>query len=139
MQARALRIVRRAFGKRLFVASPAQPRPALPDSGDPEDRRDRHHAAPLVYVHAKVSIFDDTAAIVSSANLNGRSFRWDTEAGIYLANPADVVELRHRVMAHWLPAESGPEAFASETALAVWRRIAYRNASGPSRRFPVAA
>ncbi len=132
MQARALRIIRRAFGNRLLVASPAQPRPALPDGNDPEDRRDLHHAAPLVYVHAKVSIFDDTAAIVSSANLNGRSFRWDTEAGIHLANTADVVELRHRVMAHWLPADVGPEAFAAQTALSVWRRIARQNARSPA-------
>lgn len=134
MQARALRTIRRAFGNRLFVASPAQPRPVLPDGRGPDDRRDRLHSAPLIYVHAKVSIFDDAAAIVSSANLNGRSFRWDTEAGIYLANPTDVVELRHRVMAHWLPADSGPAAFAADTALSVWRRIAHQNARHPAAR-----
>ncbi len=43
--------------------------------------RDRLGGAPMIYVHAKVSIFDRSAAIVSSANLNGRSLRWDTEAG----------------------------------------------------------
>lgn len=138
MQARALRIIRRAFRTRLFVASPAQPRfaptdPALPDGSDnAEDRRDTLHSAPLVYVHAKVSIFDDAAAIVSSANLNGRSFRWDTEAGICLANPNDVVELRHRVMAHWLPADPAPAAFAPDTALAIWRKTAHQNARRPA-------
>jgi phosphatidylserine/phosphatidylglycerophosphate/cardiolipin synthase-like enzyme len=116
MQARALRIIRRAFRNRLFVASPAQPRPSLPDGSDPEDRRDRHHAAPLIYVHAKVSIFDDTAAIVSSANLNGRSFKWDTEAGLYLSNPVDVAELRHRAMAHWLPRDLVAQICAPECA-----------------------
>lgn len=133
MQARALRILRRGFGIRLFVASPAQPRPALPDGTDqPDDRRDRLHAAPLVYVHAKVSIFDNTSAIVSSANLNGRSFRWDTEAGVYLANAYDVTELKHRVMAHWLPPDAGEAAYDDVTAVATWRRIARQNARTPA-------
>jgi len=132
MQARALRILRKGFGSRLFVGSPAQPRPALPDGetdGDPSERRDRLHGAPLIYVHAKVSVFDDTSAIVSSANLNGRSLRWDTEAGVYLTKENDVIELRHRVMAHWLPADVGREAFDAATAVRAWTRIAWHNAA----------
>lgn len=131
MQARALRILRCGFGARLFVGSPAQPRPALRDgkADPPADRRDRHFGAPLVYVHAKVSVFDDAAAVVSSANLNGRSLRWDTEAGVYLNAPNDVVDLRHRVMAHWLPPDPGPEAFEMQTALSFWTEHAWRNAA----------
>ncbi len=129
-QARALRTLRKGFGSRLFVGSPAQPRPALPDGkSDPEDRRDRLHGAPLIYVHAKVSVFDDAAAVVSSANLNGRSLRWDTEAGVYLTVENDVTELRHRVMAHWLPPDTGPEAFEAATAVRTWARIAWQNAA----------
>ena len=132
MQASALRTLRKSFGSRLFVGSPAQPRPALPDcNGDPSERRDRLHGAPLIYVHAKVSVFDDTSAIVSSANLNGRSLRWDTEAGVYLTNENDVIELRHRVMAHWLPADAGLDAFDAATAVRAWTRIAWRNAAKP--------
>jgi phosphatidylserine/phosphatidylglycerophosphate/cardiolipin synthase-like enzyme len=132
MQARALRTIRKAFGRRLFVGSPAQPRPALPDGkGDPADRRDRLHGAPLIYVHAKVSVFDDTAAIVSSANLNGRSLRWDTEAGVHLTGEDDVTDLRHRVMAHWLPDDAGPEAFELATAARSWAQIAWQNAGKP--------
>ncbi len=134
MQARALRIVRKAFGRRLFVGSPAQPRPAMPDGeGDPENRRDRLHGAPLIYVHAKVSVFDDSAAIVSSANLNGRSLHWDTEAGVYLTNENDVIELRHRVMAHWLPPDTQSEAFEAPTAVGAWARVAWQNAAKPPR------
>ena len=132
MQARALRILRKAFGVRLFVGSPAQPRPALPDGkGDPVKRRDRLHGAPLIYVHAKVSVFDDRAAIVSSANLNGRSLRWDTEAGVYLTAENDVIELRHRVMAHWLPKGADPQTFEAATAVRAWSRIAWGNAAKP--------
>lgn len=131
MQAHALRVLRRGFGRRLFVGSPAQPRPALPDARDAGDGRDRLHGAPLIYVHAKVAIFDDTAALVSSANINGRSMQWDTEAGVYLSNQNDVLELRHRVMAHWLPRNVGPEAFEAETAVRVWARLARANAARP--------
>ncbi len=67
--------------------------------------------------------------MVSSANLNGRSLRWDTEAGVYLAGKNDVIELRHRVMAHWLPADPGPEAFDPATAVDAWRQLAWRNAA----------
>lgn len=132
MQARALRIIRKAFGHRLFVGSPAQPRPALPDgNGAARDRRDRLHGAPLIYVHAKVSVFDDAAAIVSSANLNGRSLRWDTEAGVYISAENDVIELRHRVMTHWLPPGTGPDAYEPATAVKNWTRIAWQNVAKP--------
>ena len=130
MQARALKVLRKAFGDRLFVGSPAQPRQALPDGkGDPVSGRHRLLGAPLIYVHAKVSIFDSSGAIVSSANLNGRSLRWDTEAGVYLTHENDVIELRHRVMAHWLPPDAGPEAFELATAARAWARIAWANAA----------
>ncbi len=134
-QARALRTIRRAFGPRLFVGSPAQPR-AAPADGDcdtdpaPKDGgpRDRLCGAPLVYVHAKVSIFDDADAIVASANLNGRSFFWDSEAGVYLDRQRDVEDLRRRVMAHWLPDGAPPDAFDLGTAARVWGQIARANA-----------
>jgi phosphatidylserine/phosphatidylglycerophosphate/cardiolipin synthase-like enzyme len=130
LQARALRTIRKAFGNRLFVGSPAQQRraDAQTDTGTDADGRDSLHGAPLVYVHAKVSLFDDQSAIVSSANLNGRSFYWDTEAGVYLNKSSDVADLRRRVMAHWLPEDAGPEAFATETAAKTWGIIARRNA-----------
>jgi phosphatidylserine/phosphatidylglycerophosphate/cardiolipin synthase-like enzyme len=129
MQSRALRILRKGFGPRLFVGSPAQPRRALPDGrGDLVDRRNWLHGAPIVYVHSKVSVFDDVAAIVSSANLNGRSMRWDTEAGVHLSAENDVIELRHRVMAHWLPEGAGAEAYEAATAVRTWARIAWANA-----------
>lgn len=131
-QSRALRLIREAFGDRLFVGSPAQPRQALPDGEtSPEGARSRLHGAHMVYVHAKVSVFDLEGAIVSSANLNSRSFRWDTEAGVYLTARNDVSELRHRVMAHWLPADAGPEAFEDAQAVRVWADIARGNASLP--------
>lgn len=127
LQAQALRILRRGFGPRLFIGGAAQPRPTGAQG------RAQLHGAPLVYIHAKVSIFDDRRAIVSSANLNGRSLRWDTEAGLVLSRPADVTALRRRVMAHWLPEGADAALFAPETAVAEWAALAARNATRPTR------
>jgi hypothetical protein len=136
LQARALRILRRGFGRRLFVGSPAQKRWAAPRTGDAEGDPSTLHDAPLVYVHAKVSIFDDATAIISSANLNGRSLAWDTESGVAIDDARQVAELRRRVMAHWLPKDAGADAFDPATAVKVWGRIARANArlEPPKRR-----
>jgi phospholipase D1/2 len=122
MQAKCIRILERAFGARAAFVSPAQPRAGLPDG-----TRRVLHGAPIVYVHAKVSVIDDAAAIVSSANLNGRSHRWDTEAGIAIEAPAQVALLRERLMTHWLPEGAGPAHFAPATAPERWRTLAEAN------------
>jgi phospholipase D1/2 len=161
LQARCLRILEEAFGPRLFVGGAAQPRrhghasrggaeqagpegkdgPEVylgPDAPEPQvppeaAGRDRLKGAPLVYIHAKVSIFDD-AAIVSSANLNGRSLRWDTEVGVYLTGRDEVRRLRERVMRHWLPRDADPRYLDPAQAVAMWRMLALRNARLPPER-----
>ncbi|PRY92900.1 phospholipase D1/2 [Hasllibacter halocynthiae] len=126
LQARCVRRVRRAFGSRLFVGSPARPMAA-----GQADGRDALFGAPIIYVHAKVSIFGDAAASVSSANLNGRSMRWDTETGVAFRDPADVRHLRERCMRHWLPDDPPAECLDPSTAAAAWTALANRNASLP--------
>lgn len=128
LQARCLRIVERSFGPRLFVGGAAQKR--QPEAAIP---RGREHlsGAPLIYIHAKVSVFDQREAIVSSANLNGRSFRWDTECGLHLTDEATVADLRQRLMQHWLPKGAGPAFFDDATAVAAWRGLALANADTP--------
>lgn len=124
LQARCVNMVRRAFGERVFIGSPAQPRAA----GAHETGRARLYGAPLIYLHAKVSIFDDDVAIVSSANLNGRSLKWDTETGIALTERAHVEELRRRCAEHWL-AGKAEEAFLDPArAVDAWRAVARDNA-----------
>ncbi|NJM82532.1 MAG: phospholipase [Tabrizicola sp.] len=125
LQAKCLRILRRGFGRRLFVGGAAQPRRT------PAKGRAQLNGAPLVYIHAKVSIFDDNLAVVSSANLNGRSLRWDTEAGLVLTRQEAVLDLRHRLMAHWLPEDAGTDFFAPGRAMHAWRNLAARNARLP--------
>ncbi len=121
LQARAVRMIRKAFGERLFIGSPAQPRRS--DS----QGRDALWGAPIVYVHAKVSVFDDQAAIISSANLNGRSLYWDTETGVELTARENVLNVRERCFRHWLPEEADAAFFDPRRAVHAWRRLAVQN------------
>ncbi len=102
LQADCVNRVFDAFGERTFFASPAQKRDAAPERIAAADRS-TFRGAPLVYVHAKVSVFDREAVMVSSANLNSRSLSWDTEAGLYRED-ADFARLvLGRSLGHWLP------------------------------------
>jgi len=88
---------------------------------------------PLIYVHSKVSIFDEAEAIVSSANLNGRSMRWDTEAGLHVTRSDQVAELRARVMGCWLPKEADASFLDIETAFGAWQDMVGGNSVLPPR------
>ena len=121
LQAHCIRKIRRAFGRRLFVGCPARPTLQL------SDKRDVYAKAPIIYVHAKVSVFDDALACISSANLNGRSFRWDTEAGLAFDWPDDVRRLRRKLFEHWLPRDADPACFAPQTAVSSWAAMAEEN------------
>lgn len=130
LQARCVGMIRRAYGSRAFIGSPAQPRAA----GSEATGRARLYGAPLVYLHAKLSIFDDVA-IVSSANLNGRSLAWDTETGVALTDPGHVDHLRRRCVAHWLGGAAEAAFLDPGTAVEAWRTLARSNArSAPEER-----
>ena len=117
LQARAIGRLKRAFGDRLFLGSPVQPK--AQDGG----RAVLEHA-PIIYVHAKVIVSDGERAIVSSANLNGRSMRWDTEAGVIL-HDKDASVMFQRCTAHWL----GPNAPQGLEHAQTWRDLADTNAA----------
>ncbi|KJZ18563.1 phospholipase D family protein [Loktanella sp. S4079] len=127
LQTRAINIIEQAFGSRMLIASPVQRRSV--DAQDIDSERASLHNAPLIYLHAKVSIFDDTAAIVSSANLNGRSFHWDTEAGIEFTHPDETAQIRKRVMGHWLPEDAPAQSIIPASAFPYWQQIVNDNAT----------
>ncbi len=127
LQARAIKQVRKVFGDRFYIVSPVQPRAI--GKGDSKIERAALADAPIVYVHAKVSIFDDTCAIVGSANLNGRSLKWDTETGVVINDCAQVKTLRDAAFQHWLPSHVDPSYFAIDTAFDSWVQLAKLNAS----------
>jgi phospholipase D1/2 len=129
LQARAIGKVQEAFGARAAICSPV--RPEAFDSGG----RDCCAGSPIIYVHAKVAIFDTASALVSSANLNGRSLRWDTEAGVELTDPDMVSGFRARVLEHWLGEPPGADFTGPGTAVAAIRARAQRNLEvAPDRR-----
>jgi phosphatidylserine/phosphatidylglycerophosphate/cardiolipin synthase-like enzyme len=107
LQARQLRRIRRAFGDRAAFLSPA--RAARRDARD----RSALRSAGIIYVHSKALIVDDRAAIVSSANLNGRSMRWDTEAGVVIRSRPVSAAIRRRMAETLLPANAPEAAFAA--------------------------
>ncbi|WP_298845236.1 phospholipase D-like domain-containing protein [uncultured Roseobacter sp.] len=129
LQARALDQLTQAYGDRLFVGAPAQIREAQNEEG-----RQLLHGAPVIFVHSKVSVFDDRAGLVTSANLNGRSMRWDTEIGIEISDPAQVRHLRARTMGAWLP--EGADATMTDAVPGTagrWRQLAVTNAATAPR------
>jgi phospholipase D1/2 len=133
LQARAIRQVRRAFGSRFLVVSPAQRRTA--DQRDTNTARATLAGAPIIYVHAKLSLFDDQAAIVSSANLNGRSMKWDAEAGVLLTAPDQVRDIRRKVFDYWLAGPAEQSFINPESAFDAWAALAKTNAaSAPDER-----
>ena len=128
LQARCLAQLSEAYGARIFFCSPAQC-----DDAEADDRS-ALCGARMIFVHSKVSIFDDHAGLVTSANLNGRSLRWDTELGVEINRPDAVQDLRRRVMGAWLPTDAN-ESFTNShhTAVGQWRALAERNAATTPR------
>ncbi|MGR3321184.1 MAG: phospholipase D family protein [Pseudooceanicola sp.] len=120
LQIRCLDICKRAFGDRMTVVSPVQPRPAAATDPLPME------GARIVYVHSKVTVVDDHTAIVGSANMNGRSMRWDTEASLMFHDPENVNALRDRLARTWLDDRYGN---GDPCRAATWAAAAEANAA----------
>ncbi len=119
LQTAALTRLRAAYGTRLALVTPGQRRPA------PEGAPQIAGAGP-VYVHSKVVIADDLTAVVGSANLNGRSMRWDTEASVLVKDRGFARGLLERLARTWL-GEAGGDPRRATT----WTGAASDNAALP--------
>ncbi|MEM8822956.1 MAG: phospholipase D-like domain-containing protein [Pseudomonadota bacterium] len=121
LERQALDTVREAFGKRATIATPVQPIMA------PRDSRATRAGSPIIYVHNKILVQDRDYALVGSANLNGRSLRWDTEAGLALTDPDRVELLRQTLHRHWWR-EDLPKAWQDPARMQpFWRAEIARN------------
>jgi phospholipase D1/2 len=118
LQSDAVTALYDAFGDRAFFGAPAQPR--AQETG----HRDSHYGAPIVYVHAKVMVVDGRAALVSSANLNGRSLRWDTETGVEVRDTYAVGRFFARCCEHWFAGRPHGDCERAES----WTAVARENA-----------
>ncbi len=77
----------------------------------------------LIHIHAKLLIADDETCLMSSANINGRSFEWDNELGFLWQDEADKVAQFRRNL--WSQLSGG--AIGGEAGVAEWRSVADKN------------
>jgi len=113
LQAEALGRVMDAFGSRACIASPVQRRMAARDAPSVLS------GSPVIYVHSKVLMTDRDFAMIGSANLNGRSLRWDTEAALRITQPDRIERLWKALARHWWQ-EDLPEAALDPVRAAGW-------------------
>lgn len=130
LQTQALASLRRALGPRLGVFALAKPAKATAEEKEFTADRGTAFGAGTVYVHAKLLIVDDARALVSSANINGRSLRWDTEFGILWEDPAGVAAFRRKAWSQLLASEADGCTGLGD-GLRIWQRIAEANIGLP--------
>lgn len=97
----------------------------MPESEDVDFDRAAVGRRGIVYIHSKVLIVDDRVALVSSANLNGRSLRMDTEAGVTWRGEG-VAAFRQRLWTQHLGHPTPTEG----DVLSPWRDAAAANLAG---------
>ncbi|HZF41787.1 MAG TPA: hypothetical protein VEZ48_00055 [Sphingomonadaceae bacterium] len=88
-----------------------------------EDSRGTAYGAGVIHIHAKLLIADDARCLVSSANINGRSFNWDTELGCLWRERGDAIaSFRRTLWSQLLGSDAG-----ADTSLDDWRALAQAN------------
>lgn len=127
LQMRALRYLRRKLGRRLGLFSLSHQRAANADeAADFAETRGVGFGAGMIHVHSKMLIADDDLALISSANINGRSFRWDSELGFLWHEPGAVGAFRREA---WGTLLGRSADFPNARALEEWREQAVANAA----------
>lgn len=116
LQMRCMRLLRRAYGDRLAVVSPVQKWSA------PEGTPMPVAGSGIIYLHSKVMLVDDEIGIVGSANLNGRSLLWDTEASVRFRDASVIDTLRDRLATKWLQGRDAGDISKAVTWMDVARR-----------------
>lgn len=128
LQRRQVRRLRRALGDRFGVFTLVRREPAEPDL-PPEVTA---YGSDMIYVHAKLSIADDRAAVIGSANLNGRSLHLDTEASLLWRGDPEIRKFRERLWRRHLGQAADP---GRQDWVAMWREAARANVeTAPSER-----
>lgn len=124
LQARALgRLLRRAGPSRVGLFTLAKHEPVKPSEREFEETRGTAYGSGLIHIHSKLLIADDEACLLSSANINGRSFEWDTELGFLWAEKGDAIPEFRRKLWWQLFGGCPPESMDLEG----WRDVARFN------------
>ncbi|NIZ12092.1 phospholipase D family protein [Phaeobacter sp. HF9A] len=119
----ALKTVRHGFGARLLVAAPVRPVMAA------RETRATLAGSPLIHVHNKVLLVDDSYVLIGSANLNGRSMRWDTELAVESRDPVTLAAARRKLLQHWWFDPLPSEAMDCQQSFDWWKREISLNGS----------
>ena len=126
LQARALgRLLRRAGPQRVGLFTLAKQEEVKPNEKKFEESRGTAFGSGVIHIHAKLLIADDNVCLLSSANINGRSFEWDTELGFIWREPGDAIEEFRRRLWWQLFGGELPE----KMNLDGWREIARANST----------
>jgi phosphatidylserine/phosphatidylglycerophosphate/cardiolipin synthase-like enzyme len=99
LQARSLgRLLRKAGPQRVGLFTLAKHEPVRWSEEKFEKTRGTAFGSGLIHIHSKLVIADDDICLLSSANINGRSFEWDTELGFIWSEAGDrIAEFRRKL------------------------------------------
>lgn len=124
LQSRALSHILKAAGPdRVGLFTLVRDEPADDSERDYASSRGTAFGSGIIYIHAKLLIADTEACLMSSANINGRSFDWDTELGfLWSQEDAAIADFRARL---WSRLSDG--VLSGTSGLADWRGLAERN------------
>ena len=124
LQARALgRLLRKAGPQRVGLFTLAKQEPVKKSEEQFEETRGTAFGSGVIHIHSKLLIADDEMCLLSSGNINGRSFEWDTELGfLWRAKDGSVAAFKQRL---WWQLFGGelPDGLNLES----WRDIARAN------------
>jgi phosphatidylserine/phosphatidylglycerophosphate/cardiolipin synthase-like enzyme len=109
----------------------AKQEPVKPPEMQFEESRGTAFGSGVIHIHSKLVIADDDLCILSSANINGRSFEWDTELGFIWHEQGDAIrEFRRRL---WWQLFGG--SLPDKLDLEGWRDAArYNSGAQPEER-----
>lgn len=97
LQSRSLLWLKRRLGDRLGLFSLARKAPLSEREKQFAADRGAAFGAGIIYIHSKLILADDRRAMISSANINGRSFNWDSELGFLWEDAESVGAMRRRL------------------------------------------
>ena len=126
LQARALgRLLRKAGPNRVGLFTLAKQEEVEPSEEKFEETRGTAYGSGVIHIHSKLVIADDRTCLLSSANINGRSFEWDTELGFIWREAGDAIaQFRAKL---WSQLFGG--ALPEPANLEGWRDVARRNSA----------
>ena len=124
LQAKSLgRLLKIGGGERVGLFTLAKHEPVKGDEKKFDETRGTAYGSGLIHIHAKLLCADDRHCLLSSANINGRSFEWDTELGLIWSEEGERIAGFKRDLWSQLFGGTLPEGMN----LAGWRATAEAN------------